>query len=340
MARRLKRKSGDTMTDERFLVTGALGCIGAWTVRQLVNEGVPVWTYDLPGNPHRLQLIMDDAALAKIAFIHGDITDFAAFEKAVVDHRITHIVHLAALQVPFVRADPVQGARVNVVGTTIVFEVAKRHREQVQGLAYASSVGVYGTPDLYPQGPLAHDARHWPTTLYGVFKHANEETARIYWQDYGLTSTGLRPHVIYGPGRDQGMTSTPTKAMVAAAIGKPYRISFGGVVVLQYAEDAARVCVAAARKPLDGAPVFNLGGSTTHIKNVVEAIDAAAPEMAGKITFEPIALPIPEGVDDTELNWALGPITWIPLIDGVQQTIAHFRRAAHAGRINVERAMG
>ena len=50
---------------EKFLVTGALGCIGAWTVKRLVAEGVPVWTYDLPGEPHRLRLIMDDAALAR-----------------------------------------------------------------------------------------------------------------------------------------------------------------------------------------------------------------------------------------------------------------------------------
>ncbi len=35
---------------ERFLVTGALGCIGAWAVKHLVDEGVPVWTYDLPGD--------------------------------------------------------------------------------------------------------------------------------------------------------------------------------------------------------------------------------------------------------------------------------------------------
>ena len=53
------------MSDERFLVTGALGCIGAWSVKQLLDENVPVWTYDLPGNPHRLKLILDDDALAK-----------------------------------------------------------------------------------------------------------------------------------------------------------------------------------------------------------------------------------------------------------------------------------
>ena len=67
------------MASERFLVTGAFGCIGAWVVKRLVDERIPVWTYDLPGDPHRLRLIMNDDALAKVNFISGDITDFVAF---------------------------------------------------------------------------------------------------------------------------------------------------------------------------------------------------------------------------------------------------------------------
>jgi UDP-glucuronate 4-epimerase len=327
------------VTDERFLVTGALGCIGAWTVKQLLDEHVDVWTYDLPGVPHRLKPIMDDDALSRIHFIHGDITDFAVFEKAVVDNAITHVVHLAALQVPLVRADPVQGARVNVVGTTIVLETAKRHASQVRGLVYASSVGVYGPMEMYPASKLAHDAPHFPVNLYGVFKHANEDTARIYWQDYGVRSVGLRPCVVYGLGRDQGMTSTPTKAMAAAAIGRPYHISYGGTTIFQLAADAARVFVHAARTPLDHAPVFNMGGSTSHMREIVTAIEEAAPEIAGRITFETAPLPIPAAVDDAPLNAALGPVAWLPLMDGVQQTIAQFRVAAKAGRINMEKAI-
>ena len=168
------------MTSERFLITGAFGCIGAWAVKRLVDESIPVWTYDLPGDPHRLRLIMKDDALAKVNLVSGEITDFAAFERTVVDNAITHIVHLAALQVPFVRADPIQGARVNVVGSTIVFETAKRHATQVQGLVYASSAAVYGPAEMYLPGPLAHEAPHHPTNLYGVFKQANEGAARIY----------------------------------------------------------------------------------------------------------------------------------------------------------------
>jgi UDP-glucuronate 4-epimerase len=146
------------MSSERFLVTGALGCIGSWVVKRLVDEGVPVTTYDLPGDPYRMRIIMDDDAIARVKFVEGDITDEARFEAVVRDEGITQIIHLAALQVPFVRANPLLGARVNVVGTAIVFETARKLAEQVRGLTYASSIAVYGPANRYPPGPLADNA--------------------------------------------------------------------------------------------------------------------------------------------------------------------------------------
>lgn len=324
---------------ERFLVTGALGCIGAWTVKRLVDEGAQVWTYDLPGEPHRLRLIMDDAALAKVNFIQGDITDPAAFDQAVSANGITHLIHLAALQVPFVRANPIQGARVNVVGTTIVLETARQRAAQIQGLVYASSVGVYGGPEMYPDGTLHHDSPVHPLNLYGVFKFANEGTARLYHQDWGVNSIGIRPYVLYGPGRDQGMTSTPTKAMLAAAVGRDYRVSYGGTVVFQYADDCARAFIQAARAGVKGAPVYNLGGTEASIDNVIRQINAAAPEMAGRITFNPEPLALPPHVDGAPLEGAIGKLHWTPLEEGVRQTVNVFRAAVKAGKVNVDRIL-
>ena len=324
---------------ERYLVTGALGCIGAWTVKRLIDDGAQVWTYDLPGDPHRLRLIMSEAALAKVNFIAGDITDADGFEHAVSDNGITSIIHLAALQVPFVRANPILGAKVNVVGTTVVFETVKRHKEQITGFAYASSVGVYGGPDMYPGGELRHDSTLYPLNLYGVFKQANEGTAHIYWLESGVRSIGVRPYVIYGPGRDQGMSSTPTKGMLAAAAGRSYRISYGGSIVFQYADDTARAFIQAARAGADGATVFNLGGFESSIADTVKAIEAVLPEMAGRITFNPVPLATPPHVDGQPLEDAVGSLHWTPLEEGVRQTIAVFRDAISAGKIDVDRIL-
>ncbi len=217
------------LAGERFLVTGALGCIGAWTVRNLVREGVPTVVFDLASNPQRLRLIMTPDELAQVTFVTGDITDLAALEQALDEHAISNIIHLAALQVPFCRADPPLGARVNVVGTVNVFEAVARRKERIDQVVYASSVAVYDAADAAePGAAVQHGATGHPTNLYGVYKQANEGTARIYWQDHRVASIGLRPDTVYGPGRDQGMTSSPTKAMFAAAVGQPYLIPSAG----------------------------------------------------------------------------------------------------------------
>jgi nucleoside-diphosphate-sugar epimerase len=282
---------------------------------------------------------MGDDALKQVNFVEGDITDQATFERTVADNGITHIVHLAAFQVPFVRADPVQGMRVNVVGSTIVFETAKRHTDQVRGLAYASSVAVYGPVDLYPPGPLQHDAPHLPATLYGVTKQANEWTAKVYWNDYKLRTVGLRPFFVYGPGRDQGVSSVPTKAMLAAAVGRPYHINIGGTAIFQHADDCAATFITAARSGLEGAPVYNLGGTKASMAEVVAAIEASAPEMTGKITYDTVPIPVPEDVDAKPVEAALGPASWRPFAEGVRDTIAAFRSAVAAGTLDVERAI-
>jgi UDP-glucuronate 4-epimerase len=319
------------MPNDRFLITGALGCIGAWTVRNLVREETPVVVFDLASDPRRLKLIMSDDELARVTFVTGDITDLEALERALDEHAITRVIHLAALQIPFVRANPPLGARVNVVGTVNVFEAVARRRDRIGSLVYASSAAVYDTVDAGESGVVAHGATGHPTTLYGVFKQANEGTARVYWQDAQVASIGLRPYIVYGPGRDQGLTSSPTKAMVAAALGKPYHIPYGGRAAYQYADDVARTFIACARAPFQGAEIFNLGGSVATMGEIVAAIEAAAPEVRGLITFDDKPLPFPEAFDAAPLEQVIGALPFTPLAQAVADTIALFRERIAAG---------
>lgn len=325
------------MADERFIITGALGCIGAWTVRNLVREGVPVTVFDLASEPKRLQLLLSDEELEKVSFVAGDITDLGAFEKALDDHEITRVIHLAGLQVPFCKADPPLGARVNVVGTVNVFEAVKRRKDRIGQVVYASSVAVFGAPEDYEPGAVLTDsAALIPHTHYGVYKQANEGTAHVYWNDNGISSIGFRPYVVYGVGRDQGVTSTPTTAMLAAAANKPYHISYGGQTVFQYADDTARAFIQAARTNYEGAGAFNLGGLSPHMTEVVDAIKRAAPEAADKITFEDLQLPFPPEVDGSRLEDAIGIVSHKPLADGVSETVAMFRDLIDQGKMDAE----
>ena len=314
------------------LVTGALGCIGSWVVRNLVRQGSRVTAYDLDDNPHRMKLIMAPDELARVTFARGDITDFDALLALVHSSGVTSIIHLAALQVPACKANPSLGARVNVVGTVNVFEIARRLG--LDRVVYASSVATYGGREAYAQSLIQPDDPLMPKTLYGVYKQANEATARVYREDWGVSSIGLRPYVLYGPGRDQGMTSTPTKAMLAAAAGLPYRITYGGRSGMQYTDDVARLFIAVASVPFEGAEVYNIRGSVVDMAEVVEAIEATEPRARGTITYDATPLPFPDGQDDSRLAALLGTIPYTPLNEGVATTIATFKQALRSGLLS------
>jgi UDP-glucuronate 4-epimerase len=275
------------MSGERWLITGALGCVGAWCCRALVREGQTVVGLDLDSDRGRAELIMSGEELAAVEFTQGDITDLSALERMLAARRVTHVVHPAAMLIPLAAADPPRGALVNVVGTVNVFEAATRHG--VAGLSYASSAAVYDRADGLR---VAENADGHPTSHYGVHKQANEGAARVYWHENGLASVGLRPHVVYGAGRDHGLTAGPTLAMVAATRRETYEIPFGGRAQFQYAAD------------------------------VVAAIDRSVPEAAGTITYtQDVKLPLPEDMEASQ------PVT-TPLRQGMLETIELFRRAS------------
>ena len=192
--------------DERFLVTGALGCIGAWTLRNLAREGTPVVAFDQATDPRRVRQICTDEELAGITFASGDITDLASVERALDEHGITNIIHLAALQVPFCRADPPLGARVNVLGTVNIFEAARRRSGRIHQVVYTGSIGMFDAADADPATRrLENDSTPHPLNHYGVYKQANEGTARVYWLENGLSEhrppahDGVRDRARPGP---------------------------------------------------------------------------------------------------------------------------------------------
>lgn len=306
---------------ERFLVTGAYGCIGAWTVRQLLLEGVEVIGVDAGGDDRRLRDLLSPEQLAGAKLVAADVSDPAAMNALFADEP-THVIHLAALQVPQCRADPVRGARVNVVGTTVMF-AASAACELRTPLVYASSVAAFAEADgggVVPEDPSGH-----PETHYGVFKFANESTARVFASEGAVSSIGLRPFVVYGPGRDQGLTSATTLAMHAAARGEGFTIPFSGRSEMQYAPDVAAAFIAAARARFEGATVVNVPGVSALMEEIVAEIEHAAPEVAGRIEFGGPRLPFPPQLDSSAFARVVGNVPVTPLRQGVTETISHFR---------------
>lgn len=319
-------------TDERFLVTGALGCIGAWTVKTLVDEGASVVTFDKDGDSKRLRLVMGAAGPSRVTMLNSDVTDAVA--RALDDYDINRVIHLAALQLPFAKADPPLGAMVNVVGTINLFEAVKARRDRVGPIAYAGSVAMFNSADIDPaDGWLHEDAVPHPLSHYGVFKLANEGNARVYANDDGVASVGLRPMVIFGPGRDQGLTSGPSRAVLSALLGREFEIGFGGRVLFQFAPDVARAFVAASRSTAEGARVYNLDGTLTSVDGFIEALARELPGAAGLVRRTGAPLDFPEEIESASLA-ELGGIPVTPLGDAVATTLALFRERLDQGQLD------
>lgn len=318
----------------RVLLTGGYGCIGSWIAKQLLESGSDVWVYDLKEDPRRMRPIMSEDHVRRVRFVSGDVTDLPSLRRAIDENAITHVVHLAGLQVPTCRANPILGATVNVVGTLAVFEAVRLAKAPVRRLVYASSAAVFGGPDRYPGGPQPDDAPLVPGTHYGVFKCCNEGNARIYFQDFGLSSIGLRPWTVYGVGRDFGMTSEPTKAIKSLALGRPYHISYGGWQDLQYVEDVAATFVRCLERPYTGAKSYNLRGHVVDLATFHRALCEVEPTAAKLVTFGDRQIGIAYDLSDDALRRDLGQMPLTPLAEGIRRTLERFRQLQREGQLD------
>ncbi len=307
------------------LVTGAGGCIGSWVLALLARAGVPACALDLTEDERRPRLLIEERELEKIRWRTGDISDFETVVRTLEAVRPCAIIHLAALQVPFCKADPVAGAKVNVVGTVNVFEAARRLG--IRRLAYASSIAAYGAMDE------GHGAMH---TLYGAYKHCDEQIAKVYSEDWGVHSLGIRPGVVYGVGRDQGLTSKTTVAILAAAAGKPYEVPFSGGVSWLYAGEVASAFIHAVARERPGAPVFDMNGVYAPVEEGLRILKTLAPSAAITASGQPLAFPM--HLPDKPLRDFLGDYGEMPLAEGIRETYVAFRSLIRRGMLSMPEA--
>lgn len=301
-----------------ILLTGASGFLGAWIARRALDRGLAVIACDLSAERRRFDQIAAGRARAEgIEWRTLDVTDARAVTRLVAQTAPRAIVHLAALQIPACAADPRAGARVNLEGQVNVLQAAR----EAGGIpvVYASSIAAK------PRGP-----ENAPGTLYGVYKHAGEEVARLYWRDHAVPSIGLRPYIVYGVGRDEGETSALTLAMRAAAEGRPYEIPFRGRFCFQYAPDVADRFLDCARASWRGALVSDLSDALEPVEAVRDAILAAVPD--ARIAIGAWERPGPvAGFETAPVTSVAGRAVPTPLTRGVAETIAAFRRLAASG---------
>jgi UDP-glucuronate 4-epimerase len=182
----------------KVLITGAAGFIGSHLSERLLSEGrtvVGVDNFDDFYDPQiKRSNIADCLKNKNFQLVEADIRDQAAMDETVKD--IDIIVHLAAKAgVRPSIAQPLLYADVNVSGTTVLLEAAKKQR--IGKFIFASSSSVYGNNEKVPFSE--DDNFDFPISPYAATKKAGELICHTYHHLYGISLTCLRFFTVYGP---------------------------------------------------------------------------------------------------------------------------------------------
>jgi nucleoside-diphosphate-sugar epimerase len=294
----------------RILVTGGSGFIGLWMIRALLAQGAQVRVLDLTAESPLIREILGNTA-ASVDWRTGDVSDGDAVRAAAED--CDTLVHLAAILTPACQENPVRGAEINLIGSLNVFEAAREHG--IASVVYMSSAGVFGPED---------GTTPWPTTHYGAFKLAMEGCARAYWADHGIASAGFRPLIVYGPGREIGMTAGPSLACKAAARGEEYVIPFTGVTDFVHVDDVVAAYLAAIETPPEGARAYTLVGDCGTAEDFAAEVCRVVP--GARITAEGPTLPIAGRLDPGTLRDDFPSIPRMSIHEGIAATVAYYQQ--------------
>jgi nucleoside-diphosphate-sugar epimerase len=139
---------------------------------------------------------------------------------------------------------------------------------------------------------------------------------------------------VYGPGRDLGMTSEPTKAIKAVLLGRPYHINFGGWSDFQYVDDVAQAFILSLERPYTGAKSYNLRGAVVTLANYHATLTRVLPEAAKLVTFGTTQIAIAYDLSDAGIERDLGPMPKTPLETGIRETVRIFKLLQAEGRLD------
>ena len=203
----------------RVLVTGGAGFIGSNFVRHLLaaRPAVEVVTFDALTYAGSRENLRDLPDPARHTFVHADITDRAAVDRALAEHAIDTVVHFAAeSHVDRSIAAPGAFIHTNVVGTFTLLEAARATK--LARFHHVSTDEVYGS--LAPDAPpVAEAAAYAPRSPYAASKASSDHLVRAYATTYGLPVTISTCSNNYGP--YQFPEKLIPLMIVHGALGKP-----------------------------------------------------------------------------------------------------------------------
>lgn len=307
------------------LVTGGAGFIGSYVVRELIKAGHSAIAYDIQIAENSLDHVLSEAERSRVSLFAGDVTDVACLTDTIRSYKVDAIAHLASPLASETEHDPAFAIRNMIKAHQLILEVARM--ANLRKVVWASSVGVFGPAQRYAVLPVANDAPHYPTSLYGACKSFNEYLAAYYTSKYGLDTLGLRFPLVYGVGRLRGAGMFFADLIERPALGLPCRLPMADAVYdWLYVVDAAALVVKALEAGKTSTRNFNVSCEFASMRRAVAIIQQWLPDTVFEL--EPGEYSIVEEFDCSILREEVGFAPRWPLQEGLRESLNIVRKRA------------
>ena len=254
-----------------WLITGGAGFIGSHLVKELLRLGQWVRVLDNFSSGRRENLA---GVEEQIQLITGDIQDTAAVRQAITG--ADYVLHHAALvSVAESVEKPLETMEINVQGTTLILEEARR--AGVKRVVFASSSAVYGNGEKLPYDENSPVDCQSP---YALSKQMGAELCQMYFRLYGLETVALRYFNVFGDGQNpnSAYAAVIAKFMQLARQGAPLGIDWDGQQSRDFVHvsDVVQANLIAALKAQPG-EIYNVAsGKTYSLLQLADTIEKIA----------------------------------------------------------------
>jgi UDP-glucose 4-epimerase len=310
----------------KTLVTGGAGFIGSHIVQTLLEQGRQVRVLDNFSTGKRENLDGPRQQVKdRLEILEGDLRDASVVEQAV--DGVDVIFHEAAfVSVPQSMEEPQACFDVNITGTSLLFDAARR--AGVRRAVIASSAAVYGESDALP---LVEETPLQPKSPYAVSKRVDEMYAELFTGSFGFDVVALRYFNVYGPRqRPDSMYAAAVPIFARRLLDqKPVTLFGDGGQTrdLINVRDIVRANLVASEHPNAAGKVFNVcTGIETRLLDLLDVMYELVPDSPVHVHAAPRAGDIyrsvgsPQKAADT-----MGFSAQVSLVDGLKEVIDWMR---------------
>ena len=311
----------------KYLVTGGAGFIGSHIAQTLLEQGKTVRVLDnfSTGKRENIEVLTRQFGRDQLEILEGDVRDAARVKAAVSGIEV--IFHEAAfVSVPQSMDEPQECFDVNLTGTSLLFDAARR--AGVRRAVVASSAAVYGESEALP---LVEETPLQPKSPYAVSKRVNEMYAELFTNSFNFEVVALRYFNVYGPRqRPDSMYAAAVPIFARRLLdGKPITMFGDGGQTrdLINIRDIVRANLVASEHPNAAGQVFNIcTGIETQLLDLLDVFYELIPNSPQAEFAAPRAGDIYRSVGSPQkAKDVMGFETQVSLVDGLKETVEWMR---------------